>query len=425
MKQDLIYTHTYKQTLHMTTGLKSHLEILSKDRQTLSDLLYNVSQNNPFLEYTPSQDIQQYLEAGISNKPSLKDELYLQLHTSTKKYNEPIAHYIIESLDNHGFFDQDIQTVLSDLKCTKTQFEETLSFIQTFEPIGVAAKNSIDSLMIQLKEKGYTYEQDGALWFRTTDFGDDKDRVLIKTDGSYTYFTPDIAYHLSKLNRGYDYLVDLLGADHHGYINRMKAAVQALGYNADQLNIDILQMVRMVENGEVVKMSKRTGNAVTIRDLIDDIGVDATRYFFVAKAANTPFDFDLGLAKSQSNENPVYYAQYAHARMCSIMRSATEKNIEPADHFELINNPKEIELLKHINEFKNTINDAARTRAPHKIANYIQKLAQLFHSFYGDCHVIDEENKELSSQRLALVEATRITLANALNLIGVHAPEKM
>lgn len=156
MKQDLIYTHTYKQTLHMTTGLKSHLEILSKDRQTLSDLLYNVSQNNPFLEYTPSQDIQQYLEAGISNKPSLTDELYLQLHTSTKKYNEPIANYIIESLDSHGFFDQDIQTVLSDLKCTKTQFEETLSFIQTFEPIGVAAKNSIDSLMIQLKQKGYT-----------------------------------------------------------------------------------------------------------------------------------------------------------------------------------------------------------------------------------------------------------------------------
>lgn len=156
MKQHLIYTHTYKQTLHMTTGLKSHLEILSKDRQTLSDFLYNVSQNNPFLEYTPSQDIQQYLEAGISNKPSLKDELYLQLHTSTKKYNEPIANYIIESLDSHGFFDQDIQTVLSDLKCTKAQFEETLSFIQTFEPIGVAAKNSIDSLMIQLKEKGYT-----------------------------------------------------------------------------------------------------------------------------------------------------------------------------------------------------------------------------------------------------------------------------
>ena len=303
--------------------------------------------------------------------------------------------------------------------------EFRVSFDVWFSETSLYEGNKIEPAINKLKEKGYTYEQDGALWFRTTDFGDDKDRVLIKTDGSYTYFTPDIAYHLSKMNRGYDYLVDLLGADHHGYINRMKAAIQALGYNADQLNIDILQMVRMVENGEVVKMSKRTGNAVTIRDLIDDIGVDATRYFFVAKAANTPFDFDLGLAKSQSNENPVYYAQYAHARMCSIMRSAAEKNIEPADHFELINNPKEIELLKHINEFKNTINDAARTRAPHKIANYIQKLAQLFHSFYGDCHVIDEENKELSSQRLALVEATRITLANALNLIGVHAPEKM
>ena len=303
--------------------------------------------------------------------------------------------------------------------------EVRVSFDVWFSETSLYEGNKIEPAINKLKEKGYTYEQDGALWFRTTDFGDDKDRVLIKTDGSYTYFTPDIAYHLSKLNRGYAYLVDLLGADHHGYINRMKAAIQALGYNADQLNIDILQMVRMVENGEVVKMSKRTGNAVTIRDLIDDIGVDATRYFFVAKAANTPFDFDLGLAKSQSNENPVYYAQYAHARMCSIMRSAAEKNIEPADHFELINNPKEIGLLKHINEFKNTINDAARTRAPHKIANYIQKLAQLFHSFYGDCHVIDEENKELSSQRLALVEATRITLANALNLIGVHAPEKM
>ena len=174
MKQHLIYTHTYKQTLHMTTGLKSHLEILSKDRQTLSDLLYNVSQNNPFLEYTPSQDIQQYLEAGISNKPSLKDELYLQLHTSTKKYNEPIANYIIESLDSHGFFDQDIQTVLSDLKCTKAQFEETLSFIQTFEPIGVAAKNSIDSLMIQLKTKdhivAYTILKDYSKELEEKDF---------------------------------------------------------------------------------------------------------------------------------------------------------------------------------------------------------------------------------------------------------------
>ncbi|MDD8048657.1 MAG: arginine--tRNA ligase [Thomasclavelia sp.] len=277
----------------------------------------------------------------------------------------------------------------------------------------------------KLTDKGYTYTKDGALWFESTKFNDDKDRVLIKKDGSYTYLTPDIAYHLNKLDRGYEYLVDLLGADHHGYINRMKAAIAALGYNPDQLHMDILQMVRMTENGEVVKMSKRTGNAITIKDLIDEIGVDASRYFFVAKAANTPYDFDIGLAKSKSNENPVYYAQYAHARMCSIGKQAQEKNIGIASSYELLTNPKEVELLKQINELPNVVTDGASSRAPHKIANYIQKLAQLFHSFYNECYVIDEENKELSSQRLALVEASKITLKNALDLIGVSAPEKM
>ena len=303
--------------------------------------------------------------------------------------------------------------------------EFRVSYDVWFSETRLYNEEMIQPVIDELREKGYLYEEDGALWFRTTDFDDDKDRVLIKKDGSYTYFTPDIAYHRNKLNRGYDYLVDLLGADHHGYINRMKAAIQALGYNKDQLNIDIMQLVQMVENGEVVKMSKRTGNAVTIKDLIEEIGVDATRYFFVSKAANTPFEFDLGLAKSQSNENPVYYAQYAHARMCSIMRSANEKGFVLADSYELLTNSKEIDLLKQIGEFRNVINDAARTRAPHKITNYIQKLAQLFHSFYNDCHVLDEANKELSQQRMALCEATRITLANALNVIGVSAPEKM
>ena len=303
--------------------------------------------------------------------------------------------------------------------------EFRVSYDVWFSETRLYNEEMIQPVIDELREKGYLYEEDGALWFRTTDFDDDKDRVLIKKDGSYTYFTPDIAYHKNKLNRGYDYLVDLLGADHHGYINRMKAAVQALGYNKDQLNIDIMQLVQMVENGEVVKMSKRTGNAVTIKDLIEEIGVDATRYFFVSKAANTPFEFDLGLAKSQSNENPVYYAQYAHARMCSIMRSAKEKGFVLADSYELLTNAKEIDLLKQIGEFRSVINDAARTRAPHKITNYIQKLAQLFHSFYNDCHVLDEANKELSQQRVALCEATRITLANALNVIGVSAPEKM
>ncbi|WP_041139983.1 arginine--tRNA ligase [Beduini massiliensis] len=283
----------------------------------------------------------------------------------------------------------------------------------------------IQPALDKLNEKGYTYKEEGALWLRSTAFGDDKDRVLIKSDGSYTYLTPDIAYHLDKFNRGYDYLVDLLGADHHGYIARMKAAVQALGYNADQLEIDIIQMVRMIQDGQEVKMSKRTGNAVTIRDLVEEIGVDATRYFFVCKAASSRFDFDLDLAKSQSNDNPVFYAQYAHARMCSIMAQAKKLHIDKASQYDLIVEEKEIELVKHINEFRNEIIDSAKNRTPHKIANYIQKLAQLFHSFYGECKVLDSENKALSAQRLALVEATKITLKNALNLIGVEAPDKM
>lgn len=303
--------------------------------------------------------------------------------------------------------------------------EFRVSFDVWFSETSLYENNKVVPTIERLKEGGYTYESEGALWFKSTEFGDDKDRVLIKTDGSYTYLTPDIAYHLNKLDRGYEYLVDLLGADHHGYINRMKAAIQALGYNSDQLNIDILQMVRMMENGEVVKMSKRTGNAITIKDLIEDIGVDATRYFFAAKAANTPYDFDLTLAKSKSNENPVYYAQYAHARMCSIMKQAKENGISMAEHYELLVDDKEIDLLKHINEFRNEIADSAKSRSPHKIANYIQRLAQLFHSFYNDCYVIDKNNMDLSSQRLALVEATRITLKNALNLIGVSAPEEM
>jgi arginyl-tRNA synthetase len=303
--------------------------------------------------------------------------------------------------------------------------EFRVHFDYWFSETSLYRENMIQPVIDTLNEKGYLYNQDGALWFRSTDFGDDKDRVLIKKDGSYTYFTPDIAYHKNKFDRGFDYLVDLFGADHHGYINRMKAAMQALGYDKDQLNIDIMQLVQMVENGEVVKMSKRTGNAVTIKDLIEEIGVDATRYFFVSKAANTPFEFDLGLAKSQSNENPVYYAQYAHARLSSIMRSAKENGYAVGTHFELLTDPKEISLLKHIGEFRNVIIDAAKQRAPHKVANYIQKLAQLFHSFYNDCHVLDENNRELSNQRIALCLACKITLANALDVIGVSAPEKM
>lgn len=281
----------------------------------------------------------------------------------------------------------------------------------------------VEKALDVLAEKGLTYEQDGALWFATTKYGDDKDRVLRKTDGSYTYLVPDIAYHKDKLDRGYDVLVDLLGADHHGYIPRLKASIQALGNNPDKLQVDIIQMVRLVENGEEVKMSKRLGNAVTIRELCDEVGVDAVRYFFVQRAVDTHFDFDLALARKQSNDNPVYYAQYAHARICSILRQAPD--FKEAQNYDLLTHEKEISLMKYINEFTNVVSDAARTRSPHKVCNYIQKLAQHFHSFYNVCKVIDPEHEELSAQRLALLKATKITLSNALYLIGVNAIEKM
>lgn len=284
-------------------------------------------------------------------------------------------------------------------------------------------QGKVEEALQRLTKLGKTYEKDGAIWFRSTEYGDDKDRVLKKSDGSYTYLVPDIAYHITKFERGYEKLINFWGADHHGYVPRMKAALQALGQKEELLEVDIIQMVRLVEDGMEVKMSKRTGNAVTIRELCDEVGVDATRYFFVQRALDTHLDFDLSLARKQSNDNPVYYAQYAHARICSILRQ--NPNMKEADVYDLLTHEKEISLLKYINEFTNVVADAARTRAPHKMCNYIQKLAQHFHSFYNACKVIDPENEQRSAQRIALLKATKITLRNALYLIGVHAAEKM
>lgn len=280
----------------------------------------------------------------------------------------------------------------------------------------------VEKSLNELKDRGFTYEADGALWLRTTDFKDDKDRVMIKSNGSYTYLVPDIGYHLYKLERGYDELIDLLGGDHHGYIARMEAALEALGYK-DVFDVDIIQMVRLIEDGVEVVMSKRTGNAVGLIELVDDIGVDATRYFFVSRALQTPLDFDMTLARSKANDNPVFYAQYAHARICSILR--TVGSVDEVKNLDALVHPKEIELLKHLNEFPSVVADAAKSRQVHKVANYIHNLSSLFHSFYGAVKVIDTENADATAQRVLLLDATRITLRNALDLIGVSAPEKM
>ena len=282
----------------------------------------------------------------------------------------------------------------------------------------------VEKAVEKMDKMGLLYEKDGAIWFAASKYGDDKDRVLKKSDGYYTYMTPDIANHLYKYDRGYEYLVNIWGADHHGYIPRMKAAMEALGYPRDNLQVDLCQMVRMVENGEEVKISKRTGNAITLRELCDDIGVDCTRYFFLSKALDTHMDFDLTLARTRNNDNPVYYAQYAYARICSVLKQAAN-GYHKQDAYTLLNDPKEIDLIKHITSFTDVVADAAVNRSPNKICNFIQKLAQYFHSFYGACKINDMNNPELTNERLALADATRITLKNALELLGVSAPEQM
>ncbi|MEH7074410.1 arginine--tRNA ligase [Neobacillus drentensis] len=285
----------------------------------------------------------------------------------------------------------------------------------------------IDEALTALRASGYVYEEDGATWLRSTEFGDDKDRVLIKQDGSYTYLTPDIAYHKDKLDRGFEKLINIWGADHHGYIPRMKAALQALGYDRDTLAVEIIQLVHLYKNGEKMKMSKRTGKAVTMRDLVDEVGLDATRYFFAMRSSDTHMDFDLDLAVSESNENPVYYAHYAHARISSILRAGEEQGVQvTADaDISLVTSEKEMDLLKKIGEFPAAVGEAAVKRVPHRITNYIVELASTFHSFYNAEKVLDLNTMERTKARLALVRAVQITLRNALALIGVSAPEKM
>ncbi|NMH70634.1 arginine--tRNA ligase [Bacillus sp. RO3] len=285
----------------------------------------------------------------------------------------------------------------------------------------------IDAALRKLKDNGHVYEEDGATWFRSTELGDDKDRVLIKNDGTYTYLTPDISYHQDKFERGHDVLINIWGADHHGYIPRMKAAIEALGFDRDKLEVEVIQLVHLYKNGEKMKMSKRTGKAVTLRELVEEVGLDAVRYFFAMRSADTHMDFDLDLAVSQSNENPVYYAQYAHARICSILRQAEEQGLASEDkiNLKLIGTEKEVDLLKKLGEFPQMVADAAEKRTPHRVANYINDLASAFHSFYNANKVLDEENRDLTTARLALVKVVRVTLQNALALIGVDAPEKM
>ncbi|WP_436895223.1 arginine--tRNA ligase [Mammaliicoccus sciuri] len=316
--------------------------------------------------------------------------------------------------------DYEMKKLKQDLADFNIHFDNWFSETSLYET------NKISAVLDKMTELGYTYEQDGATWLKTTEFGDDKDRVLIKQDGTYTYFLPDIAYHYDKVERGFDKLINLFGADHHGYINRLKASLETFGVDSKRLEIQIMQMVRLLQDGVEVKMSKRTGNAITLRDIMDEVGIDAARYFLTMRSPDTHFDFDMELAKKESQDNPVYYAQYAHARISSIIRQAEEKGITIDQNVDLslIKHEKAFDLLKKIAEFEPTIVSAAESRSPHRITNYIQDLAAQFHKFYNAEKVLTDD-AEKTKAHLALIEAARITLRNALALVGVSAPESM
>jgi len=290
----------------------------------------------------------------------------------------------------------------------------------------------VDAALALLKSKGMLYEEDGATWVATTQFGDDKDRVVIKSDGRLTYFASDVAYHRNKFERGYDRVINILGADHHGYVGRLKAVVAAMGYAPDRLTVITHQLVNLLREGKAVKMSKRAGDFVTLQEVIDEVGVDATRFFFLMRRSDTAVDFDLELAKKASNENPVYYVQYAYARLCSIVRVAEEQGWNPDEISEslsiealnFLDLDEERALIKALAQYPDTIQSAAETLEPHRMTAYLQSLAALLHSYYFKCRVISEDRAQTRA-RLTLMLAVRIVLKNGLDILGIAAPERM
>ncbi|MFH0839348.1 MAG: arginine--tRNA ligase [Candidatus Omnitrophota bacterium] len=285
--------------------------------------------------------------------------------------------------------------------------------------------DKIDESLGELKKKGFIYEQEGALWFKSTAFGDDKDRVVVKSDGTFTYITPDIAYHREKFIRGFNRLINIWGPDHHGYIARLKAAVSALGFGDDSVTVLIVQLVTLYKDKAVVPMSTREGQFITLKELLAEVGKDAARYFFLMRKIDSHLDFDLELAKKQSPENPVFYVQYAHARISSILKNAgIQKSAFLDSNLVLLTQPEEIDLIKFIMRFPETVQQAAGALEPYRLIPYLEGLAKSLHSFY-DKHKVIGEDKELTVARLALVEAVRIVLENGLMLIGVSAPEEM
>ncbi len=289
--------------------------------------------------------------------------------------------------------------------------------------------NMVEEALSYLSEAGYTYERDEAVWFKSTLFGDEKDRILMKSDGNTTYFVPDIGYHINKYQRGYDVLIDVLGPDHHGYIKRMWAAIKAIGYPAEKLEFVILQQVNLFDGKEQVKMSKREGKIVKMDDLIKEVGTDAARFFFLDRKTTSHLNFDMELAKKRSNDNPVYYCQYAHARIASLVKKAKKEKLTltkfKPKQMELLKGKQELILMKKILQFPETLALVASSREPNKLTNYTSELAGMYHKYYGSSKMINLDNPDLTVARLFLSSCVKMTLGKALSLMGITAPEKM
>ncbi|HOH17970.1 MAG TPA: arginine--tRNA ligase, partial [Bacilli bacterium] len=317
-----------------------------------------------------------------------------------------------------------VDYLLAGLKKDLADFNVT--FDTWFSEQALYDNGEVEKVKNYLISQGHTYELDGAIWLKTTQYEDEKDRVLVKSDQTYTYLLPDIAYHANKLKRGFTHLIDVLGADHHGYINRLKAAIAFVGGNPDQVDIKILQMVRVLQNGEEIKMSKRSGKAITLRDLMDEVGTDALRFMYVSKALNTHMDLDLDLAVQNSNDNPVYYVQYAYARIASVFRVVEEKGFlfQAVNSFSHLHLESIEQLVLQLVQYPLIIEEAATKRLPHKLAQYLLDLAQALHTYYNDERIITDNWDEVR-EKLTVLKAVQIVLKDGLNLIGVNTKERM
>lgn len=356
----------------------------------------------------------------------MKDDYYhgKEIIIIAKEIKAEYGKQFLDHFDLEFFKTYGTEKLLNNLKEDLLRFN--VEFDTWFSEKSLYQTGAVQAVLTLLKEKKYTYQKDGALWLKTTLYTDEKDRVIIKGDGSYTYLLPDIAYHANKLSRGYHHLIDVLGADHHGYIDRLKAAVSMVGGDSNLIDVEILQMVRVLENGVEVKMSKRSGKAITLSDLIEEVGTDALRYFYVAKSLSTHMDLDLDFMKQKSNDNPVFYAQYAYARICSIFRNAKEEHIDfqPVSTFTKIDVETVNNLCLTLLQYPSIIEEVATKHLVHKLTHYIDELAYQLHSYYNDQKVITED-KVLVMEKLTILNAVRIVLKDALSLIGVSAPEKM